>query len=208
MEYWSFHFSNTPLLHYSNDPLTLTFFQGVKSMNAKIYLMIVLFICIGLVVGCGKKEEYQTGEMTTEELAKDATDVLTIKPKPINYDSMLVVVGDLVEAIKNNPTDIELRRRLVAVSYDSTWDTILTAGFGKRFQDAKTESIALKYAEQAARADAYRWAVYIKKWLADPTVPDVGKLDVEIEGSRVVAKKVLSDSTVSVLVEIHSSNIP
>jgi len=172
--------------------------------------VIIITICFFLIAGCSKQEEYQTGEISPEELTKDAdsADVLTIKPKPINYDSMLVVVGDMVEALKNNPIDIELRRKIVAISYDTTWETILAAGFGKPFQEAETESIAMKYAEQAARADAYRWAVYIKRWFVDPTVPDVGKLNVEIEGGRVVAKKVLSDSTVSVLVEIHSSKIP
>jgi len=178
-------------------------------MKAKFNLLaVIFFISIGLLIGCSKKEEeYQTGELSPKELTKDTAHVLTIKPKAINYDSMLVVVGDIIEAIKSNPTDVELRRELVAVSYDSTWDTIFAAGFGTRFQNAETESIAMKYAEQAARADAYRWAVYIKKWLTDPTVAEIGKLNEEIGGGKVVAKKMLSDSTVSVLIEIHRSKI-
>jgi len=171
-------------------------------------LTITILIWFLLVIGCSKKEEeYQTGELTPDELTKDTTDVLTIKPKPINYDSMLVVVSELVEAVKNNPTDIELRRQLVAVSYDTTWETIISAGFGKPVQDAETESIAMKYAERAATADALRWAVYIKRWSIDPTFPDIGTLNVEIQGGRLVAKKMLPEHSVSVLIEIHSSKI-
>lgn len=177
-------------------------------MKLKIYLlMIVFFICFALMIGCSKKEEYQTGELKPDELTKDTTDVLTIKPKAINYDSMLVIVSQLVEAIKANPTDIDYRRALVAASYDTTWETILSAGFGKPALEAETESIALKYAEQAAKMDALRWSAYIKRWAIDPTFPDLDSLKVEIQGGKVVAKKVLPDQTVSVLVEIHSSKI-
>ena len=173
----------------------------------KSILAVTILICILLVIGCGKKEEYQTGEITPDESTHDSTDVVTIKPKPINYDSMLVVVGELVEAIKSNPTDIELRRDLVAASYDTTWETILSAGSGKPAREAETESIALKYAERAATADALRWTAYIKRWSIDPTFPELDSLDVQIQGGKVVAKKVLPDQTVSVLVEIHSSKI-
>jgi len=177
-------------------------------MITKIHLMIiVLFICISLIMGCGKKEEYQVGELTPKESTKDTTDdVLTIKPSPINYDSMLVVISELVEAIKENPTDIDYRRELVAVSYDTTWDAILSAGFGKPSPEAETEAIAIRNAERAATADALRWAAYIKRWAVNPDAP-LDSLNVEIQHHRVVAKKVFPDQTVSVLVEIHSSKI-
>ncbi len=176
-------------------------------MNKNLILLATLLICILVVSGCSKKEEYQTGEMIPEETTQDTSDVLTIKPKPINYDSMLVVVGELVAAIKSNPDDIQLRRDLVAASYDTTWDTILSAGFGKPSPEAETESIALKYAERAATADAFRWSAYIKRWAIDPTFPELDSLNVEIQGGKVVAKKILPDQAISVLVEIHSSKI-
>jgi hypothetical protein len=167
-----------------------------------------ILISILLMIGCSKKEEqYKTGELKPKESTTDTSAVLTLKPKPINYDSMLVVVSELVEAIKNNPTNVDLRRELVAVSYDTAWGTILSAGVGKPFQEAETESIAMKYAEKAARDEALRWAAYIKRWSVDPTVPDLGSLNAEIQGGRVVAKKELPDSSVSVLIEIHSSDI-
>ena len=177
-------------------------------MSRKIAVIIVaLLTCAYLMTGCSKKEEYQTGEISPKESSQDTSGVVTIKPEPINYDSILVVVSQLVDSIKHNPTNIELRQQLVAVSYDTTWETILAAGAGKPSQDAKTASIAMKFAEQAARADAYRWAVYIKRWAIDPTFPNIEKLDVEIPGSRVVAKKVLPDQTVTVLIEVKSTQI-
>lgn len=177
-------------------------------MLKKYLSIIIAFITLSLLISeCGKKEEDQIGELTQEEKTGEDQFVVTIKPKPINYDSMLIVVSELVEAIKNNPSDIELRRELVTTSYDTTWETILAAGFGKPFQNDETESIAMKYAEQAAAADAYRWAAYIKRWSIDPTFPDVGTLNAEIKGGRVVAKQILPDNSVLVLVEIHSSKI-
>lgn len=177
-------------------------------MSAKFHLKIILFICMALLIVCSKKEEqYKTGELTPKESTTDTSDVLTIKAQPINYDSMLVVVSELVEAIKNKPTDVDLRRELVAVSYDTAWGTILSAGIGKPSHEAETESIVMKYAEKAARDEALRWAAYIKKWSVDPTIPDLGSLKADIQGGRIVAKKEMPDSSVSVLIEIHSSNI-
>ena len=174
----------------------------------KSMLISIVFMSILLMIECSKKkEEYQTGEITPKESTEDTTSVLTIKPKPINYDSMLVVVSELVEAVKENPTDIDYRRELVAVSYDTTWEIILSAGFGKPSQEGETESIAMKYAERAATIDAWRWAAYIKRWSIDPKFPNLDTLNVEIQGGRVVAKKILPDKAVSVLVEIHSSKI-
>ncbi len=176
-------------------------------MKTTIKFLIVIFIGISLILGCGKKKEYRTGEITPKESTNDTSDVLTIKPKPINYDSMLVVVSELVEAVKENPTDIDYRKELVAVSYDTTWETILSAGFGKPSPEAESESLALKMAERAATADALRWAAYIKRWSIDPNTPDLDAINAEVQGYRVVAKKVLPDQTVKILLEIHSSKI-
>ena len=170
-------------------------------------LIIPAFILVWLIIGCGKKEEYQTGEVAQKEGLRDDQHVETIKPKSINYDSMFVIISQLVDSIKNDPNDIELRRQLVAASYDTTWETILAAGTGKRMENAETESVAMKYAERAAAAEAYRWAVYIKRWSLDPTFPDIGYVNAEIQG-RVVAKRVLPDKNVSVMVEVHISKIP
>ena len=167
-------------------------------------ILLILF----LVIGCGKKEEHQTGQLSPKEKTQDDRSVLTIKPKSINYDSMLTVMSQLVDAIKNNPTDIEVRRQLVASSYDTTWETILTAGIGAPPQKAESESVAMKQAERAAMVDAYRWAIYIKKWHSNLTIPDIGTIGADIQGGRVVAKQVLPDQRVSVLVEIKTSNIP
>lgn len=173
-------------------------------------LVLLSSICIilFLVIGCGKKEEHQTGQLTPKEKMQDDQSVLTIKPKSINYDSMLTIIAPLVDAIKNNPTDIEVRRQLVASSYDTTWETILAAGIGVPTQKAESEPVAIKQAERAAMVDAYRWAIYIKKWRSDLTMPDIGTIGADIQGGRVVAKRVLPDQRISVLVEIKTSNIP
>lgn len=172
-----------------------------------VFLFSIMILALALMITCGKKEEHQTGEITKDEQAGDDSFVGTIKPKPINYDSMFVIIAPLVDSLKNSPESIELRRQLVDVSYDTTWETILSAGTGKPMEHAATESVGMKYAEQAAAADAYRWAIYIKKWAIDPTFPDIGKINAEIQG-RVVAKQVLPDKRVSVLIEVQASKLP
>ncbi|MFZ5516867.1 MAG: hypothetical protein ACOY90_09535 [Candidatus Zhuqueibacterota bacterium] len=161
-----------------------------------------------LLVTCGKKQEQQTAEISQTEGAIDSQFVQTIKPKSINYDSMLTVIAPMIETVMQSPTDVQARQQLVAVCFDTTWETILAAGFGKPLQQASTETIAAKYAEQAATADAYRWAAYIKKWHANPSQQDFGHISAEISGGRVVARKDLADQRVSVLVEIRSSDLP
>lgn len=176
--------------------------------SQKIFLAItVFFLLTMLMMVCSKKEEPQRGESGNKEGAREDQLVETIKPMPVNYDSILIIINGLTEAVKNNLADVELRKKLVDVSYDTTWDTILAAGFGKPVPTAETESIAMKYAEQAATLDAYRWAAYIKKWHFDPSAPEVGTITAGIQGGRVVAKTLLPDHSVSVLVEIQSSKI-
>lgn len=167
----------------------------------------VLLLAFNLMITCGKKEDHQTGEIARDEQAGDSSFVGTIKATPVNYDSMFAIIAPLIDAIKNQANDIELRKQLVAVSYDTMWGTILSAGVGKPMKDAATETLALKFAEKAAVADAYRWALYINKWRTDPTIPDIGTIEGEIQG-RVVARQNLPDQSVSVLVEVQASKLP
>jgi hypothetical protein len=175
--------------------------------SKKVFITSIMILALTLMITCGKKDEQKTGEITKDEQAGDESFVGTIKPKPINYDSMFAIIAPLVDSLENNPENIELRKQLVDVSYDTTWETILSAGTGKPMEHAATESVGMKYAEQAAAADAYRWAIYIKKWAVDPTFPDIGKISAEIQG-RIVVKQVLPDKRVSVLIEVQTSKLP
>ena len=176
-------------------------------MIRKYSFYAVLFIILfSLLIFCSKKEQQESGQITQQEGMQSDSTVQTIKPKAINYDSMLIVIGDLTKSVKENPTDINLRKKLVAACYDTTWETILAAGFGEPSEKDTSESISLKLTERAAKADAYRWAAYIKKWHSDPTMP-VGSISAEIKGSRIVAKKYLPNNTILVLAEIKSSRI-
>jgi len=177
-------------------------------MRQKRLLMIsMLILVLNLMITCGKKDESKTSEITKDEQAGDGGFVGTIKAKPINYDSIFAIIAPLVDAVKNNPENIEFRKQLVAASYDTTWETILSAGTGEPMEHAATESIAMKYAEKAAAADAYRWAIYIKKWKNDPAFPDIDKIEAEIQG-KIVARQDLPDKRVSVLVEVQASKLP
>jgi len=178
-------------------------------MIKKYFLIIVLFLLlISMHFYCGKKEQQESGQISQRENVQSQSIVQTIKPQAINYDSMLTVVGELVKSVHENPTDINARRILVDAAYDTSWDSILAAGFGNRFDKNSSQTISLRLAEQAAKADAFRWAVYIKKWLKDPSTPEIGKISAEISGGNFVAKSYLPDSTVVVLLEIKKSKLP
>ncbi len=181
--------------------------REVLKMKNRIYATFGLLIIACCIWGCGKKEEPKVGELKPQESVADSLgDAWTIKPKPINYDSMLAVISDIVEAIRENPTDLDYRQQLIAACYDSVWDTILAAGTGKPQLDAETAAIAAKYAERAAIADALRWAGWIKRWTINPNAP-LDSLEVHIQQHRVVAKKVLPDNQVVVLIEVRGSRI-
>ncbi|MDZ7265572.1 MAG: hypothetical protein ONB16_13440 [candidate division KSB1 bacterium] len=177
-------------------------------MRAFYLLLMVMILGIILMVGCSKKEESQTGALKQNEDVQVDQSTLIIKPKAYNYDSLRVVIAALLDVVKANPDDINARQQLVATCYDTTWETIVAPGIGKRSQQPQAEAVAEKQAEQAAIADAYRWAMYIKKWRHDPTTPDFGSISGEIRGGRVVSRQILEDQTVSILMEIKSSDIP
>ena len=168
-------------------------------------LFLILF---SLFFSCEKKEQQESGQLARQEETAGQSIVQTIKPNAINYDSLLTIIGGLVKSVLENPTDINARRNLVNAAYDTSWDSILAAGFGRRFEKSSSQSISLRLAEQAAKADAFRWAAYIKKWLDDPTTPDLGKLSAEISGGNFVAKAYLPDSTIMVLLEVKKSKLP
>ena len=172
-----------------------------------LFYAVLFMILFSLFTFCSKKEQQESGQIARQEGIQTDSTVQTIKPKAINYDSMLIVIGDLTKSVKENPTDINLRQKLVAACYDTTWETILAAGFGKPSKKDSSESISLKLTERAAKADAYRWAAYIKKWSDDPSTPEPGSISAEIQGGIVVAKKNLPDSTTMVLLEVKKSKI-
>lgn len=171
-------------------------------------LSVIVLSGVMLLGGCGEKKGSQTGALKKNEDVQVDQSTLVIKPKAFNYDSLRVVIATLLEAVKANPDNIDARQRLVATCYDTTWETIVAPGIGKPSQQQQMAAVAQKQAEQAAIADAYRWAMYIKKWHQDPSTPDFGSISGEIRGGRIVSRQTLADQSLSILLEIKSSDIP
>jgi len=114
-------------------------------MKIKMITLLLLFFSVILVFFCEKQEKIENKAISQHEATFADSAVLTIKPKPVNYDSLFKVLANLVEAIKKNPTDITLRQQLVAAGYDTTWKTILATGFGEPSSKANTQSISQKF---------------------------------------------------------------
>lgn len=169
--------------------------------NKKIFTFFLIFI---VVISCSKKKEETAEE---KEYSTSSGMEGQVNRTDINYDSLLTVVDQATEMVAAYSTDINLRQKLVSISYDTSNGVIFASGRGRPRTDARTPTLAMRYAERAAQIEALKWAAYIEKWKLDPTTPDLGKISVEMPMGRVVAKKVLLDSTVQVLVEVKTENM-
>ncbi len=172
----------------------------------KYFSLFVLICTLFLIITCGKKDEEKTGELSQMEAKQGESTVQTIKPKPINYDSMLVVLSSLSDSVLANPEQPEFKQQLVAAGYDTLWDTILAPGFGKTPPSDSTK-IDMQTRERAAVVDAYRWAAYIKKWHSDSSLSGFGSISTQMSGGRIVAKQTTVNNHVRVLLEIKGSKL-
>ncbi|NOZ62777.1 MAG: hypothetical protein GXO74_13985 [Calditrichaeota bacterium] len=169
----------------------------------------LLFLLLLAVTFCQKKKEnMESGAVNQQEQGQlsDST-TLTIKPTPINYDSMFVVLTQIVQSIRENPNDVQLRRNLVNAGYDTTWETIMAVGMSEPLDSSKTDAIATRMAEQAAKADAYRWCAYIKRWAKNPDFNNFGQIQANFSGGRIVKTERLPENRVAVMLELKSDLI-
>lgn len=168
--------------------------------------LVVLAMVLLLFSFCGKKqEEYQTGSVSqTEGVNSSDSSVVVIKPKPINYDSMFVVLKDLADKIRQAPHELGLRQQLVAAGYDTTWETIMAVGMSQPVVEDSSGTLADRKAEQAAKLDAYRWCAYIKRWKENPNFSDAGQINADLSGGRIVKMVKLPDNRIAVMIEVKS----
>ena len=176
-------------------------------LTQKIQLILVLFFILVLSLGCSKKEEEQQQAVEEEYSIPGGMEEQT-QQVIINYDSLLTVVDQLTEMVAANPSDIELRKKLLSTCYDTVNNTIICTGKGTPLTNARTPTLAIKFAERAATIEAYRWAARLKKWQLDPKSPDTENLSIENLRGKIVSRSVLSDSTIQVLVEVSAANLP
>ena len=171
----------------------------------KRFLLIFLAV-IFISQACQKREqEMQQGELSQKEgvSGTDST-VLVIKPKPINYDSMFVVLLNLRQEIENNPMDTTLRRNLLQAAYDTTWETIMAVGLSDSITFGADSVLSLRTAERAAKLDAYRWCAYIKRWKNEGKFSNFSQINANLQGGRVIKSVKTPDNRVALLLEVKS----
>ena len=176
-------------------------------LTQKFQPILVLLLILLLSFNCTKKNEDQQQTIKDEEYSIASGIEGQSQKVIINYDSLLTELGQLTEMVAANPTDIELRKKLVSTCYDTVYHIITSSGRGTPLTNARTPNLAMKYAERAA-IEAYRLAAQLKRWQLDPTTPSLEKLAVANISGRIVSKRILPDSTVQVLVEVHVTNLP
>ena len=169
----------------------------------------LLFLLLLTILFCQKKKEnLQSGAVNQQEQTQltDST-TLTIKPAAINYDSMFIVLSEIAQAIHQNPADVLLHQKLVSAGYDTTWETIMAVGFSEPMDSTKTSGLTERMALQAAKADAYRWCAYIKRWVKNPEDSNFGKISETFSGGRIIKTERLADNRIAVMMEIKSDLI-
>ncbi len=174
-----------------------------------LFLIFHLIVLISFI-SCSKdkKEKQQTQAENEVEHSIAGENESQLYEIEMNYDSLMYVFEEKLIALKEQPNDIEARRQLVKAGYDQLHDRILAFGEGVPPENARTPSLALNYAEKAAKIEAYRWAYQIKKWHTDPMNNDSTITDIDMPPAQMLSKLVMPDSTIKVLVELKLTDMP
>ncbi|MBD3287556.1 hypothetical protein GF337_02020 [candidate division KSB1 bacterium] len=172
---------------------------------------LLLTLLIGMS-GCSKdekeKEQLQSTAEKEVEYSLSGETESQLYEIEMNYDSLMYVFEERLKTLQENPDNIEARKQLVEAGYDQQHSRVLAFGEGVPPENAQTPSLALNYAEKAAKIEAYRWAYQIKKWHADPTNNDSSVTGAELPSAKMLSKLVMPDSTVKVLVELKLAEMP
>ncbi len=157
--------------------------------------MLLFLLAVNFLSSCGKKEE---GVQVSTEKA-------TTTQSPHQTTRLLADLMSLQNSIRQNPGEISLRQKLVAISVDKSRNVVRAAGQGKPSENAANSAIARQSAERASYLDACRWAAYIIEWSKHADTPEFGSISGHIPGARVLDKQDSSGGEVLTLVE---TNLP
>lgn len=168
-------------------------------------ILIVLSFAMFFVSTCSKeKQETKTSDNKEKEFTYSGSTEEQMYSIEMNYDSLLYVFEEQTALVTANPFDLNSRKKLVKTCYDSSHHRIITFGIGKPPVNARTPSIGMKMAEQAAKIQAYRWAAFVQKWRLDPSSPDTSITNARLPGGQILSRLVMPDSTIKVLLEIRN----
>jgi len=168
-------------------------------------IMLVFLFAMFFIANCTKeKQETKTPDNKDKEYELSGSTEEQMYNIEMNYDSLLFVFEELTATVSANPLDFNSRKQLVKTCYDSSHNRIITFGIGKPPLNARTPSVGMKMAEQAAKIQAYRWAAFVQKWRFDPSSPDTSIMNARLPGGQILSRLVMPDSTIKVLLEIRN----
>ena len=157
--------------------------------------LIVPFIVLICFINCSedKKEKQQTKVENEVEYSVSGESESQLYDIEMNYDSLMYVFEEKLTTLQEKPNNLEARQQLVEAGYDQLHNRILAFGEGSPPENARTPSLALNYAEKAAKIEAYRWAYQIKKWHTDPMNNDSTITDADMPPVQMLSKLVMPD---------------
>jgi hypothetical protein len=148
-----------------------------------------LFIVTGIFATaflfCAK--EKQETQITPRENVESVTPQESVRPSVEQLTAQLAPqLRDLQNKVMAAPTDIELRKALVACAVDTVWNVVHAVGQGKPPENTTSTAMARQFTERAAVVDGYRWVAYILAWRQHPETPDFGAISGQIPPARLI----------------------
>lgn len=164
-----------------------------------ISIIVFLGLSLTLLISCRDQKK--------DEFSKAKEGFIEVKKSPYkpDYDSILSSLLDLQNRLTVQPSEKELMRKLVSVSYQKSSGCFLTAGRGV-INRKLPEAVRETERQKAADLSAQRWAFYVKEWYRDNMIPFGTPVSGTISYSSVLFQRAAND-TLEILVQIPLGSI-
>ncbi|NOX38717.1 MAG: hypothetical protein GXO78_14400 [Calditrichaeota bacterium] len=135
---------------------------------------------LGMVflLGC-QSENSSPGKMESQVVQEQG--MADVQVPEVTFDSISrerwEAIRQLQMRIRQQPRETGLRAELVQLAYGPSWKAIFVTGTALLKHPESGRAIPVYQAEQAAFADAQRWAAYIQQWREHPLSPNFGELN-------------------------------
>ncbi|MFP4416389.1 MAG: hypothetical protein ACOC4C_03975 [Fibrobacterota bacterium] len=124
--------------------------------KAAFFLIVLLHLA-----GCREENVQNSSQQTTAQTGEDVS-AQTDSARRQDYDSLIYALAALEGEIMRHPTDTNLRKRFLKLSFDTLKGGFMVVGMGLTKPDSSTTDALL--AQKASKKTSLRWALYAKAW--------------------------------------------
>ncbi len=138
-----------------------------------VFWVMGMFLLLGCSLEKSREDEMET--QVVQEPGQAAVPVPEVTFNSISRERW-EAIRQLQRKIRLRPRESRLRAELVQLAYGPSWNAIFVTGMALLKHPQRGGAIPIYQAEQAAFADAQRWAAYIQQWRQHPLSPNFGEL--------------------------------